>query len=80
MLLMFEKGIRGGISMISNRHGKANNSYMGDEYDDKLPPKYITYLDANNVYGWAMCKPLPTRNFKWMDDDELTSWKNTLAY
>ena len=76
MLLMFEKGIRGGISMISNRHGKANNSYMGDEYDDKLPPKYITYLDANNLYGWAMCKPLPTRDFKWMDDDELTSWKN----
>ena len=76
MLLMYEKGIRGGISMISNRHGKANNSYMGDEYDDKLPPKYITYLDANNLYGWAMCKPLPTSNFKWMDDDELTSWKN----
>ena len=76
MLLMFEKGIRGGISMISNRHGKANNSYMDDEYDDKLPPKYITYLDANNLYGWAMCKPLPTRDFKWMDDDELTSWKN----
>ena len=75
MLLMYEKGIRGGISMISNRHGKANNSYMGDEYDDKLPPKYITYLDANNLYGWAMCKPLPTSNFKWMDDDELTSWK-----
>ena len=75
MLLMFEKGIRGGISMISNRHGKANNSYMGDEYDDKRATKYITYLDANNLYGWAMCKPLPTRDFKWMDDDELTSWK-----
>ena len=76
MLLMFEKGIRGGISMISNRHGKANNSYMDDEYDDKRATKYITYLDANNLYGWAMCKPLPTSNFKWMDDDELTSWKN----
>ena len=75
MLLMFEKGIRGGISMISNRHGKANNSYMDDEYDDKRATKYITYLDANNLYGWAMCKPLPTSNFKWMDDDELTSWK-----
>ena len=75
MLLMFEKGIRGGISMISNRHGKANNSYMGDEYDDKRATKYITYLDANNLYGWAMCKPLATHGFKWMDDDELTSWK-----
>ena len=75
MLLMIEKGIRGGISMISNRHGKANNSYMEDEYDDKRATKYITYLDANNLYGWAMCKPLPTHDFKWMDDDELTSWK-----
>ena len=73
MLLMIEKGIRGGISMISNRHGKANNSYMGDEYDDKRATKYITYLDANNLYGWAMCKPLPTRDFKWMNEDELTS-------
>ena len=76
MLLMFEKGIRGGISMISNRHGKANNSYMDDEYDDKRATKYITYLDANNLYGWAMCKHLPTSNFKWMDDGELMSWKN----
>ena len=75
MLLMFEKGIRGGISMISNRHGKANNSYMDDEYDDRRATKYITYLDANNVYGWAMCRPLATQGFKWMDDDELTSWK-----
>ena len=75
MLLMFEKGIRGGISMISNRHGKANNSYMDDEYDDKRSTKYITYLDANNLYGWAMCKPLPTHDFEWMDDDELMSWK-----
>ena len=76
MLLMIENGIRGGISMISNRHGKANNSYMEDEYDDKRATKYITYLDANNVYGWAMSKPLPTHGFKWMDDDdELTSWK-----
>ena len=75
MLLMFEKGIRGGISMISNRHGKANNSYMDDEYDDKRATKYITYLDANNLYGWAMCKHLPTSNFKWMDDGELMSWK-----
>ena len=75
MLLMFEKGIRGGISMVSNRHGKANNSYMEDEYDDKRATKYITYLDANNLYGWAMCKPLPTHEFKWMKEDELTSWK-----
>ena len=49
MLLMIEKGIRGGISMISKRHGKANNKIMGEEYDPSQPSKYITYVDANNL-------------------------------
>ena len=76
MLLMVEKGIRGGISMISNRFGKANNKYMGDKFNKNELSKYITYLDANNLYGWAMSKPLPTHGFKWMDESELNSWKN----
>ena len=76
MALMIEKGIRGGISMISNRHGAANNPYMGDKYNPDQPVKYITYLDANNLYGWAMSKPLPTHGFKWMDESELSLWKN----
>ena len=75
MLLMVEKGIRGGVSMISTRYGKANNPYM-DKYDPNLPNKYITYLDANNLYGWAMSKPLPTHGFRWMTNQELTNWKN----
>ena len=45
MLLMFEKGIRGGISMISNRFGKANNKYMGEKYDQNQPSKYIVYCE-----------------------------------
>ena len=75
MLLMIEQGIRGGVSMISKRYGHANNPYM-KEYDPDLLNKYITYLDANNLYGWAMCKPLPTHGFRWMTEQELTDWEN----
>ena len=75
MLLMIEKGIRGGVSMINNRYGKANNKYMGKSFNEKEPSKYIQYLDANNLYGWAMSNPLPTHGFKWMKVDELETWE-----
>ena len=74
ILLLFEKGIRGGISMISNRFGKANNKLMGEKYDPRSPSKYLAYLDANNLYGWAMMKPLPVGDFKWMNEKELGHW------
>lgn len=74
MLRFFEKRIRGGVSMISTRYGKANNPYMTN-YNPSEKTKYITYLDANNLYGWAMSKPLPTHGFKWMSDEELEDWE-----
>ena len=75
MLLMFEKGIRGGISMISNRHGRANNKFMKEQFDSSRPSKFVPYLDANNLYGWAMMKPLPVGGFHWMTGDELERWR-----
>ena len=70
MLLMVEKGIRGGISIISNRYGKANNKYMKD-FNKKELSKYLMYLDANNLYGWAMSQKLPVNSFKEMTNKEI---------
>lgn len=76
MLLMVEKGISGGICMASHRYAKANNKYMGNQIDPDKLSKYIAYLDANNLYGWTMSKPLPTHGFKWMTEEELENWKD----
>ena len=65
MLMMFEKGIRGGITHISKRYAEANNKYMKN-YNPNKESTFIQYLDANNLYGWAMSQHLPTHGFKWM--------------
>ena len=67
MLLMFERGIRGGITQSVHRWSTANNPYMGSEYDKNKPTKYLQYLDANNLYGWVMSQPLPTGGFHWVE-------------
>ena len=65
MQLFIEKGIRGGISYIAHRHAKANNKYMKN-YNEKGESSYIMYLDANNLYGWAMSQTLPSGIFHWI--------------
>ena len=72
MFQFIEKGLRGGISYIANRYGKANNKYM-KSYDEKAPSKYIMYLDANNLYGWAMSQYLPTGGFKWLTEKQINN-------
>ena len=80
MLLMIESGIRGGITTISHRHAKANIEYMWTEFDLTKDSKFISCLDANNLYGWAMSKQLPTSGFEWMTDDELDDWKHLSCF
>ena len=67
MLLMFERGIRGGITQAVCKYASANNNYMGDKFNPNEDTTYHQYLDANNLYGWAMSQPLPTGGFKWVD-------------
>ena len=67
MLLMIESGIRGGMCQSIHRYAEANNKYMNN-YDKSIKSSYLMYLDANNLYGWAMSKKLPVNGFKWEND------------
>ena len=69
--LFIEKGMRGGISYISKRYSKANNKYMKC-YDSSEESKFIMFLDANNLYGWAMSQYLPYSEFKWLNKKEIS--------
>ena len=67
MLLMVEKGITGGICHAIHRYAKANNKYMKD-YNKDEEESFLEYLDAKNLYGWAMSEPLPVGGFDWIKD------------
>ena len=66
MLLMFEHGIIGGITQAVHGYAEVNNKYMGDKFDPKCESSYLQYVDANNLYGWAMSQSLPTGGFRWV--------------
>ena len=65
MLLMMERGIRGGICQATNKDAKANKKYIKN-YDKNNESSYLNYLDANNLYGWTMSQKLPINGFKWV--------------
>ena len=65
MLLMVEKGTRGGVCQAIHRYAEANDKYMKN-YDKDIISSYLMYLDANNLYGWAMYQKLRVNGFKWV--------------
>ena len=71
MLLMFERRIRGGKTQAVHRYAKVSNKYMGDKFNLE-GSSYLMYLDANNLYGWAMSQLLPTGGFEWVDLGQFT--------
>ena len=70
MLLSYEKDIRGGICEAITKYKKANNKYMKN-YDKTKPSSYLMYVDANNLYGYAMSKKMPTGDFQWIEDSSI---------
>lgn len=74
MFQFIERGLRGGVSSIMHRHGKANNKYLSN-YDPEEESKYLMYLDTNNLYGWAMRQYMPTGGFRWLDPDKTGLWR-----
>jgi len=73
MYLMVESGMRGGIATISNRHAKGNNPHV-QGYDPTEPTQYLTYLDANNLYGAAQSEMLPVGGFQFLTADEVAAF------
>ena len=78
MHMFIEKGMRGGISYIAKTHSKANNKYT-ENYDSSKKNVFIMYLDANNLYDWAITQYLPYGRFKWLIKKEIDEFGQNLV-
>ena len=67
MLLMVEKGIRGGICHAIHRYAQGNNKYMKN-YNKNTTSSYLMHLAAKNLYGWAMAQKRPVNGFEWVKE------------
>ena len=74
--MMVEKRIKGGICQAVYRYAKANNKYMND-YDKDIESSYLEYLDANNLYEWAISQKLPVDGLKWVKKDDLSKFSES---
>ena len=69
-----QRAIRGGISQCNIHYLKTNHPSLAPElYDPDQPLSELKYLDANNLYGWAMSQPMPTGGLRWIEDVDLNS-------
>ena len=64
MVLMTEKAIGGGLTQVIRKDAIANNKYL-PTYDRTKKSVFLQYLDASNLYGYAMCQKLPLDGYKW---------------
>ena len=76
MLMMVEKGIRDGTCLAVYRSAKENNNYMKNQ-DKDIESPYSKYLDANNLYGWAISQILPADDFEWVEEDTLSNFNDS---
>ena len=76
MYLFLEQGVRRGVATITKRYAKANNPET-EGYDPSQPTNFLFYVDCNNLYGHAMSNALPCDDFRWMDEDALSTFDVT---
>ena len=74
MVMFIDMTMNGGVSVVLFPFARANHAEFGDKYSSKLPFNWILYVDANNLYGWAMLQYLPTGGFEWVDVTERENW------